>query len=82
MTKIAPEESVSNPNNDKKHLYFPLQVESEEEITLKAIESKPLNEDKESIVPANKGVPVYFKYAMLIGLCKRRRLIISLIIND
>ena len=49
--------------------YYPLNLDSEEEIALKGID---VTADKEKVAGKAEHKGVYYKYAMLIGLCKHR----------
>lgn len=50
--------------------YFPLKLDSEEEICLKEIDISLLKETKVNANNSNNHNNVYYKYALLIGLCK------------
>lgn len=62
-----------DPSNHKKAEYFPLNANSEEEICMKGIEISG-NVTKEVNLKENDS-GVYFKYALLIGLCNNLSII-------
>ena len=60
-----------NKLKSKTQGYFPLNLDSEEDITVREIEvSKGGNEEK---LAENGGNKLYYQYFLLIGLCKQNK---------
>lgn len=68
-----------NKLKSKTQGYFPLNLDSEEEIAVKEIKiSKGEHEKK---LTENEGNKLYYKYFMLIGLCKQSQAMVAVNIH-